>query len=258
MTETRLRARSVSEIVDAAFQLYRQDPAQYIAVTAVAYAPWLLIQLFLLPKPSTDPSTIALSPTAAVVAMISGFGTWISLVLMSGVIVRLGSEAYLGTPGSRDVAGTIRAVLPRVPALMLAGLYKFLLTMLGFLCLIVGALYVAARYFAVATTVVLEDRSAWGALGRSSALSKGQKRHILNTLVLVFIIYLVASFAAGIVAGMTGSGVVMQVVSTGFTIVAYPIIGLAEMVLYYDVRIRNEGFDIELMAQGLEPGPVET
>lgn len=254
MSETRLRPRTVSEIVDTAFQLYRQDPAQYIAVTAVAYAPWLLIQMFVLPKPAVL-TTGADEMSLAVLNLVTAFGTWVSLVLMSGVIVRLGSESYLGKPGPRDVGRTIREVLPRVPALMLGGFYKFLLSMLGILCFIVGLFYVAARYFAVGTAIVLEDRTAAGALGRSSALSKGNKRHILNTLGLVALIYFVASLAAGVLAGLTRSNVIVGVVSTGFTVVAYPVIGLAEMVLYYDARIRNEGFDIEMMAQGLETDP---
>ena len=39
MSDLRLRARSVTEIVDAAFQLYKRDALEYVLVTAVAYAP---------------------------------------------------------------------------------------------------------------------------------------------------------------------------------------------------------------------------
>ncbi len=144
-------------------------------------------------------------------------------------------------------------MLPRVPAVLLGGFLKYLLMMVGLLCFLVGILYVFARYFAVATSIVLEGRGAVGALARSSELSRGRKRHILNTLLLVAIMYFFLSLGATAVARLTGSSVVILVVSTAFTIVAYPVVGLTEMVLYYDARIRAEGFDIEMMARGLEP-----
>ena len=40
-----LRPRSATEIVDAAFQLYRRDPMSYLLVSALCYAPVLVLQL---------------------------------------------------------------------------------------------------------------------------------------------------------------------------------------------------------------------
>jgi len=35
------------------------------------------------------------------------------------------------------------------------------------------------------------------------------------------------------------------------SIIGYPLFAITEMLLYYDARVRNEGFDIEMMAEGL-------
>ena len=257
MTESRLRARSVSEIVDATFQLYRQDALQYISITALAYAPWVILRLLFLPGQGLTPAGPNVPTTTLLVLVVGGLGTWFSFALMSAVIVRLGSDAYLGEPGGRDIWRTVREVLPRFPAILLAGIYKYLLLVLGILCFLFGAFYVVARYFAVDAAIVLEGRTAWQALGRSSALSKGRKRHILNALVLIWIIYFVLNVGVTLTAQIGGSAVVMLVASTAFTIVAYPLIGLTEMILYYDARVRGEGLDIELMAQGLDSGSTE-
>ena len=56
----------------------------------------------------------------------------------------------------------------------------------------------------------------------------------------------------GLVLG--GSQVITTLLSTIVTIVIYPVIALTEMVLYYDARIRSEGFDLERMAQELGIG----
>ena len=257
MTEQRLRARSTTEIVDAAFQLYRQNAAQYIAVTAAAYAPWLVIQ-FLFGTVSGNPAatgSLVPSMTQLLVSLVTAIGTSISFTLMNGVIVQMGADAYLGTDGGRDIGATIRAVLPRLPSLLLAGFYVTLLGALGVLCFFVGVFYVAARFFAVAPAIVLEGKTAGASLGRSSVLSRGLKWHILWALILTWLIFMVIAVAAGIVAGILQSTVLTSVMSTVVTILVYPIIGLVGMVLYYDARIRSEGFDIEVMAQGLGGAP---
>jgi hypothetical protein len=247
MTEVRLRARTVSEVVDAAFALYRRNAMQYILVTALAFSPLLLLQL-LLPDAGT-PTTANLGLGVLALAV----GSWITYSLMSAVVVKLGSQVYLGV--EPDLAQTVREVLPRLPAVMVAGLFKAILLLIGLILFFVGAFYVIARYFAVSTTVVLEGLGPISAFGRSSELSKGRKRFILNTLILVWIIYSILNFGVLTLAGIPKSAVITIVASSVFTIVAYPVIGLTEMLLYYDTRIQGEGFDIEQMAAALDAKP---
>ena len=249
MSDLRLRARSVSEIVDAAFQLYRRDAPQYMLVTALAYAPWLAAQLLLL---SAQGNTSAGSTAASGLGFALAIGSWVAFSVMSAVIIRFGSDAYL-TGGHPDLGNAFRQVLPRVPAIMGAAILLSFLVVIGFLALIVGAFYVLARYFAIVQAIVLEDKGIGEAFSRSSELSKGRKRHVLNTLLLVFLIFFVLSIAVQMVAAMFGSEVLSTVLQTLFTIVAYPLIGIAQMLLYYDARIRAEGFDIEMMAGALGP-----
>jgi hypothetical protein len=276
MTETRLRARSVSEIVDASFQLYRQNAAEYIAAGAITYVPWLIIQLVMV---LWRGPTVTLASTGAIVATVVTFvGTLIAYALMTGVIARLGSDAYLGRRSSLEIGEAIRDVLPRVGALIGAGILKYLLIAVAVLAIVfvggivaaatpgvmravlmvglfvlcfVGAIYVGVRYFATSTSIVLEGQTAIGSFSRSLVLSKGRAWHIFLTLLLVWIIYVVGALASYLVAMLASSPVLLVVITTAYTIVAYPLMGLAETVLYYDTRIRAEGFDIEVMAQGL-------
>jgi len=243
MTDLRLRPRTVSELVDAGFALYRRNALQYIVISSLAIAPLLVLQL-------AEPG--ALRPTATNLSgmfLVIQLASVLTYALMSAAVVKLGSMIYLG--GEPDVAAAVREVLPRVPSLLLAGLLLLPLFALGFLVFIVGALYVTARFFAVSTVVILEGKSATAAFGRSSELSKGRKRHILNTLGLVFLIYLVLSMGVGGLAALTQSTVLQLVISTVYTIVAYPVFALVQMLLYYDTRIRGEGFDLEQMTSAL-------
>jgi hypothetical protein len=99
---------------------------------------------------------------------------------------------------------------------------------------------------------VLENRGIVAAFSRSSFLSQNRKWHVLLTLFLVFVIFIALSIAVSVVAPLSGSVAASLVLQSLFTVVAYPLIGITQMILYYDTRIRAEGFDIEVMAGALE------
>ncbi len=50
---------------------------------------------------------------------------------------------------------------------------------------------------------------------------------------------------------MTGSIVISTILTVVASIVAYPMFAIVEMLLYYDSRVRNEGYDIEMMAEAI-------
>jgi hypothetical protein len=175
---------------------------------------------------------------------------------MSAVILTCASEAYLGE--EVDVGAAVRRVLPRAGTIIAAALLRYLLLCLGFLAFFVGALYVVARYFAIIPVVVFEGAGVGQAFSRSSQLSRGRKRHILNTLGLVGLIYLVVYFGLLMAVALIGNFVIQAVVRSVVAVLVYPVVAIAEALLYYDARIQSEGLDVELMAGALAPAPSAT
>lgn len=266
MSDLRLRARSVTEIVDAAFQLYRRDALEYVLVTAISYAPWVVAQLLLM-RGLVLSSPQALSTSGPITFVLALIGIF-AYALMSAVLSRFSSDVYLDRPTGLGLV--VRAVLPLVPRLIGATILFGLVLMLGFVPVLVGAVvsniplvvlgalasivwmfYALARFFAVFQTIVLEDRGVIAAFSRSSVLSQNRKRHILLTLLLVFLIFFMLSFAVSILAQLFGTVAGSVIVQSLYTVVAYPLIGITQMILYYDTRIRAEGFDIEVMTGAL-------
>jgi hypothetical protein len=266
MSDLRLRARSVTEIVDAAFQLYRRDALEYVLVTAIAYAPWVVAQLLLMRGLLATSTRTLTAPGAA--SLVLGIIGIFAYALMSAVLSRFSSDVYLDRP--TGLSAVVRAVLPLVPRLIGATILFFLVLMLGFLPVIVGAaisstplifigvllsffwaFYALARFFAVFQTIVLEDRGVIAAFSRSSFLSQNRKRHILLTLLLVLLIFIMLSFAVSLVAQLFGTIAGSVILQALYTVLAYPLIGITQMILYYDTRIRAEGFDIEVMTGAL-------
>ena len=247
MAPPALRPRSPSELVDAAFQILRAHYAQFVMCSALAYLPWLLVQLVFY----SDPSRLqTISPTVSVVF---GLGIWLVFALMSAVLIVCASQAYLGEPV--DVGIAVRQALPRMPLVLVGAILRYTMMFIGLFLFLIGALYVAARYFAVTPLIVLEDKGLGGAFARSSELSRTRKRHVINTIGLATVIYWVLAFGVQLAAALFGNLIVQALIGAAVTIMVYPVVAITEALLYYDTRIKSEGLDIELMAGALEGVP---
>ncbi|HYD53783.1 MAG TPA: hypothetical protein VEA99_14195 [Gemmatimonadaceae bacterium] len=240
------RARSVTEIVDGAVQLYKRDALHYILIAAVASAPGVILQL--VASGGTDATT---GPTFGGMMFVALFISLLGSTLMSAVLVHFASAVYLG--GEADVQRSLRVVVSRLGSLVVNALVKWPLIILGTMLLLAPGLYLFTRWFATTPTIVLEGRGPFAAFGRSSTLSKGRKRRVFGTLFLVYLLFWLGLFGLMSVTGGFGDdgSLLTQVLYAVYGAIVYPIVGIAEMLLYYDARIRAEAFDVEVLASGL-------
>ena len=253
-----IRPRSVSELVDAAFQVLRAGYAQYVMLMGIAYVPWLVL-VMVSSRSLFDGTATGLGSITRTLFLSLGGLIWFSII--DGAMTIAASEGYLGR--RVDVAAAFGRAFAHLGALVGVAVMRGVLIFVGFILLFVPGLYFLARYAVAPATVVLEKVGIFGALGRASTLSDGFKWHVLKTLLLVWVIYMVLSFAlaatAGVLVSAGGLGAagtarylsVMQIVSAIFTILVYPLVSIVQTLLYYDLRIRKEAYDIELMANGL-------
>jgi hypothetical protein len=255
MAAPALRPRSPSEIVDAAFQILRAHYGQFVTCSALAYAPLLFARLLVVGDPmrflGADPATIPRGVLWSTGAAL--LGGWLALSLMSAVLLACTAQAYLGD--EVDVGLAVRRALPRAPQVLLAAVLRFVLMVFAFMLMIFPLLYVVALLFAVTPVIVLEGAGVWTAMRRSASLSKGRKWHILNTLGLVAIIYYVLVLGFSLLGSLFGNFVVSTILSAVVTVLVYPVVAIAETLLYYDARIQSEGLDIELMTGALDRSP---
>jgi hypothetical protein len=246
------RPRSTSELVDAAFQLLRRDYMQYVMLMAISYVPWLV--LLMATGQLTASASEIQSPGLFIFGMLAAM-VWFTLI--DAVMILAVSESYMGRPV--DVGGAFRTAIGRVGSVLYAAIVKSLIVGVGLLLLIVPGVIWFAKYFAVPATIVIEGRSGPEGMKRSAQLSDGLKGHVLKTLALVWLIYFVLSIAAGMIGGGMALAsrsdtmlvVFTQIVNAAFRIFLYPLIAIVQTLLYYDARIRKEGYDLELMAQDL-------
>jgi hypothetical protein len=279
---TALRPRTATELVDAAFQLLRRYYLQFVSIAAVFLIPVVILEVTAM----TPQRQGALPSSGFIVAGIAV----IMLAFLSTWAVTVGvSDGYLGN--RVDPIHAIRRVLARLLPLLGGTLVTFafvgtvmLLLMLGFtfvttgvstmvggragaiaglLATVLGSGGVAlgflatyARIFAVPMVIVLEGTSVGEAFSRSLALTEGAVWRVMGVFVLVFCI-----FAAILVLMlMLGTFVTVQyprlvtvytVLSGTLNAFVYPIYTVFVTLLYYDLRIRRDGLDLEVMTRDL-------
>lgn len=239
MNEPMLRPRSAVEIIDAAFTLYRANFATLAVISMALLGPLKIV------------GVLVGGWLGVVISNLAGLFT----PIVVGATVAVVSDAMHGRPIS--VGSAFGQIAGRWGTLVLVSFVQSLLTFLGLVLLIVPGVIAMGWTFAAPMAVVVErmDRTA-GALSRSKQLAQGQLGHILGTLalswVIVFVLLFATSIGVGLVSNLVGLGdQIAEFLSSWAFTLAMPVVGAASGILYFDLRIRTEAYDIEQMTQAL-------
>ena len=180
--------------------------------------------------------------------------TLVGSVLVTGATVRVVSEAYLGrTPLFGDA---MRFAGSRFGTILGANIMSGFLTVLATLALVIPGIVVACGYSVAAEAAALESGSAGEALRRSWDLTKGFRWKALAlgvvSIGLILVVYLGAGVLGGILgAVMGGLDTVLAVFAACVSLLIYPVISCVFTLFYYDLRVRKEGFDLEMLSRQL-------
>jgi hypothetical protein len=115
----------------------------------------------------------------------------------------------------------------------------------------------------ISQAIVLERTSVFGAFARTWALVDGSWWRVFGiTILLALMVAIIQGAIGGVVGALlsVAHGTVARVVSTGITsvvgIVVQPVQLGGMTLLYYDLRVRREGFDLELAVSAMDaPAP---
>jgi hypothetical protein len=240
MATYELRPLGVGEILDRSITLYRGHFGILFAVAAVCQGPAAVLNLYV----TLGGGVIRHPVVWGAAAVISVFG----YLLAAGATLRVISEAYLG---HAPVLGeALRFAVRKMWPLFVAGGTSALLSWLASLLLIVPGIIVGCGYAVVSQVVVLEPlERPIHALRRSWALTKGDKGRAFAIGFVTFALVLVPAAFIGFVlhAAPVAGGVLGQLLD----LVIRPVIACAFTLFYYDLRVRKEAFDLELLSQQL-------
>ena len=181
------------------------------------------------------------------------FGT-VEGILMSVAIMLAGGCWFISSPE----VGRVR--IPRSKrrfgtVLAVSFVYGFAVG-IGVVFLIVPGIWLATTYFAAMAVAMVEGSNRAVSFDRSAALTQGSKWRIIGVFLVAYLVYfLITIVVAGIAVAVSGPllGTLLTVLVMACT---YPFIGTLTTLLYFDLRIRREGFDLDMMMETPAVGTV--
>jgi hypothetical protein len=257
-TSSAFRARSAFEIIDASIQLLRRHYPKLLTLSAIMYVPMTLISLYItiaFTQPLAEASgagATATMPSFGVGILVAYLAMLVWWAVMDSALIAASADAYVGRPVSPG--GAISRAASVIGSVIAANIIKWILIGIGSLFFLVPGIYLFARWFAVPADTVIERLGPGASLARSSVLSKDNKLRILGTLIVAWLIYAAVVYMIYIPAMLSGNMVVTTLAGLVVGAFLYPLIPVVTTVLYFDLRIRKEGYDIQLMSQSMDAG----
>ncbi len=282
---------SVGRIFDRAFLIYRNNFLRFITIVAVIEVPLALLSTVSgswgRTKATTSYSRTSepgpVQPGARVASrqydssyeVPSAFGLvgviagvllqLVGTMLCQAALIKNVSEAYLGN--EITIGQAYQFALPKAVTLVLAAICVGLVVGLGFLLLVVPGVIFALWFFLTTPAIVVENHSATSGMSRSKALVAGNLGKVFAVGFLVQIISAIIGWPMAYVGGFVGrvlfggnlmlQSFMIQLATTVGLILVAPISAAAFILLYYDLRIRKEGFDLQMLAQSMASGQGE-
>lgn len=218
-----------------------------------------------------------------VIAIAYGLG----MLMLSAATIRVISDSYLGR--STTFGQAIGLGASKILPLFLVGLGKGILLFIlggligggtfftfilvtGWVTPAVGGLsaialvllgcwlwiWLAAGYGVTTPVVALEQlRSAFDAFGRSWDLTKGSRLKIVGLYIVATLLFNVVPqsvlqiIAAATKASNASVGMVFMALSYVVPLILMPAISCVVTLMYYDLRVRREAFDLQMLSQQL-------
>ena len=275
MDPAALRPLRVGEILDVAIKVYRAHFATLAKAVLVVVAP-VQVLAALVQLSAGDESLDTFDPESpqfgeadpgpllgfiAAVAAIGLIG-FVATQLATAASLRVVSGAYLGEALSWQES--LRFAVSRLRSLLwLAIVYAFLLT-LAVLALLVPGVYFYFAWAVAVPALLLEDVRGRAALKRSRQLVRGRWGPTFLAVVLgILLASIVQGVIQGLLAGVVAAGVdddlalavAQAVAGIASSAIVTPFTAAVTIVVYFDLRVRKEGFDLELLARGVGVEP---
>jgi hypothetical protein len=260
-----LRPLGVGEILDAGFKIYTRNAWQLMKIVAIVVIPIQLIAAVIFLSTLEDPDALTGdgsiedgSETWGFIAgnFVGSFLGWVALTIATGAVVKAIADAYLAR--DPDWRESLRFAGSRWRALLWLAFITTFFTILAFLALIIPGIWLSIAWIVAVPALMIEDCRGLKALKRSFRLVR---KRWWPTFAVIAIAYILAAivqsmvgvlFGVAIVAGADDSLLLAVAVNTLLTaiaaVIATPFQAAVTTITYFDLRVRKEGFDLQLLA----------
>jgi hypothetical protein len=284
----KLQPLSIGELLDQAIRLYRRNFLTFVGIVALVQVPLTLVQLLISLTTYSDPTALATDPFAVfsenwvstLLLILIGI---VSFLLVQGLataaVTRAIADEYLGQKA--DWFDSYRKIgnswLSLAGALLWAGIIGFglgiwlLIPCIGWFTGI-GIIFFFSSVIVpmLAPVIVLERQPATQAWRRAWSLARRRFWWVLGFVFILFLfnqllitgpttlVGLLLQFISGDPLATINSPsaymlqtILQTAVTLFFSLIYLPLQLTAITLMYFDLRVRTEGFDLELLAQGM-------
>ena len=272
-----LRPLGIGEILDVAIKIYRARFGVLVKSVAVVLGPvFALSALIRISLPAGDDFFAETQPGATpevdfdnvwpLIAgtVVIGILAYLASQIATGACFKAVSGAYLDEES--DWRDSLRFARSKLGSLLWLSFLTAVLALGGLILCILPGLYLWIVWSVAAPVLLLEDLRGWQAMKRSRQLVKGRFWATVGVLLLVAILTgIVQGVFVGILAGVigvSGNDVALALADaigqTASSALTTPLSAAVVTVLYFDLRVRKEGFDLELLSRrmGVDPATV--
>lgn len=176
----------IGGVLSEAWGLYKRFLWQFFLTAAAVFAVLDLISALAARAGGNSVLSGLLWGVVAIVVGVVGY-FWVQAAL-----VELVRDVRDGR-ADRTIAETYRAVQPRLPGVIAAGVLAAIAIGIGFLLLIVPGLFLLTIWSMVIPVIVLEGRSAGDSFTRSREIVRGNGWNVFGLIVVTFLLVAIAS-----------------------------------------------------------------
>jgi hypothetical protein len=253
-----LRPMTAADVLDGSIAIIKAAPRTILAIAAAVVVPLELLTAWLQRQTLSDSGISGAISAASSTSspLVDVTLSTVALFVLSGIVLSVvaGAIAYVLSAwyGDHDTTAgrALNASVGRLPALALAWLIVHAIEGVGLIGLLVGAVFLMPLFVVVAPAIVVERLGPWRGIRRSMRLTRKRYGAVLGVAVLVAMVDLVLTVALtgiGFVFELFDWGwVVTAICSAGSSLITVPFVAGAATLLYFDLRVRSEGLDLEL------------
>jgi hypothetical protein len=260
----------LGEILDRMFVIYRRNFLLLFAISGIPHLCLLLIVLIAIFSGTFSALNSQQSPSPdAFGRVITAFFAFAFLLLLAGLASWLAATAaiwQIQMGGKPTIRRAYRVARHRMGAALLAAIVAGAALFVGYIFLVIPAVFVALELSLTMEAIVCEGEGPFAAMSRSRKLVSGYRGK-------VFVAWLVCT---GVSTAMSYLVIIPPLIAMPFImqtgaipswfiailVVAYflaltvpaPLLAIALYLIYYDARVRKEGFDLQRLLDELPPG----
>ena len=239
-----MQPRSVADILETAFDLYRRHWVTLVQIVAYLIVPLTLLQYLigdLLEGEDEGSGVIAGSLLLVFASVFIG-------LLLTGAIAWAVARILVGR--EPDISDCYRNGYRRIWSILLVAVLSALAIGAGFILFVIPGFIVLTRLSVAIPAVVIEQRKGTDALGRSWTLVKGYGWPVFGALI---VSWLIAGIVNGILTAIGGDNwFVSGIFAAIGSIITTPFTALVVGLIYFDLRVRKENLDVATLEREVQ------